>query len=152
MPGERPQVKHQAGERGLEAARAAYTESRVEAEVLPFIDDMAQAYAWADLTVCRAGAMTIAELQAAGLGAIFVPLAVATDDHQTKNAAVMVRLGAARLIPERELTPQRLCETLAELTAGELPLLEMAMAARGARVIDAAARVADLCLAAGAPA
>ena len=96
-PDQRPQVRHQTGERGLEAARAAYAEAQVEAEVLPFIDDMAAAYAWADLAVCRAGAMTVTELQAAGLGAIFVPLAVATDDHQTKNAEVMVRSGAARL-------------------------------------------------------
>src|SRR5216684_2431088 len=101
----RPQVRHQAGERGLEAARAAYADARVEADLLPFIDDMAEALSWADLAVCRAGAMTIAELQAAGLGAIFVPLAVATDDHQTKNAEVMVGSGAARLIQERDLTP-----------------------------------------------
>src|SRR5450631_3955009 len=95
-PGIRPQVRHQCGARGLQAARAAYAEARVEADVLPFIDDMAEALSWADLAVCRAGAMTIAELQAAGLGAILVPLPVATDDHQTKNAEVMVRSGAAR--------------------------------------------------------
>src|ERR1700693_2092192 len=104
----RPQVRHQTGGRGLEAARAAYADARVEADVLPFIDDMAAAYAWADLAVCRAGAMTIAELQAAGLGAILVPLPVATDDHQTKNAEAMVRTGAARIIQERDLTPQGL--------------------------------------------
>ena len=69
---------------------------------------MAAAYAWADLALCRAGAMTIAELQAAGLGALLVPLAVATDDHQTKNAEAMVRIGAARVLPERELTPDAL--------------------------------------------
>ena len=82
----RPQVRHQTGERGLEAARARLSRADVEAEVLPFIDDMAAAYAWADLAVCRAGAMTIAELQAAGLGALLVPLPAAIDDHQTKNA------------------------------------------------------------------
>jgi UDP-N-acetylglucosamine--N-acetylmuramyl-(pentapeptide) pyrophosphoryl-undecaprenol N-acetylglucosamine transferase len=146
----RPQVRHQTGARGLEAARAAYAEARVEAEVLPFIDDMAAAYAWADLAVCRAGAMTIAELQAAGLGAVFVPLAVATDDHQTKNAEVMVRSGAARVIPERDLTPERLGEVIGELAADRARLLKMAEAARGSRVIDAAARLADLCIAAGA--
>ncbi len=75
----------------LEPTRAAYLDAKVEAQVLPFIDDMASSYAWADLAVCRAGAMTVAELQAAGLGAILVPLAIATDDHQTKNAEVMVR-------------------------------------------------------------
>jgi UDP-N-acetylglucosamine--N-acetylmuramyl-(pentapeptide) pyrophosphoryl-undecaprenol N-acetylglucosamine transferase len=148
----RPEVRHQTGERGLEAARAAYAKARVEAEVLPFIDDMAEAYTWADLAVCRAGAMTIAELQAAGVGAIFVPLPVATDDHQTKNAEVMVRSGAARLIQERDLTPERLGEEISELLANRAQLLKMAEAARGSRVIDAAARLADLCIAAGAPA
>ena len=146
----RPQVRHQTGERGFEAARAAYTEAQVEAEVLPFIDDMAAAYGWADLAVCRAGAMTVAELQAAGLGAVFVPLPSATDDHQTKNAEVMVKSGAARLVAERDLTPERLADTIRELVADRARLLKMAEAARGARVIDAAARLADLCIAAGA--
>ena len=149
-PENRPQVRHQAGALGLKAARDAYAHARVEAEVLPFIDDMAAAYAWADLAVCRAGAMTIAELQAAGLGAILVPLPVATDDHQTKNAEVMVKTGAARLIQERDLTPQRLGEAIGELAADRPRLLKMAEAARGARVIDAAAQLADLCIAAGA--
>jgi UDP-N-acetylglucosamine--N-acetylmuramyl-(pentapeptide) pyrophosphoryl-undecaprenol N-acetylglucosamine transferase len=146
----RPQVRHQTGERGLEAARAAYADARVEAEVLPFIDDMAEALSWADLAVCRAGAMTIAELQAAGLGAIFVPFAVATDDHQTKNADVMVRSGAARVIQERDLTPERLGEAISEFIADRPRLLKMAEAARGSRVIDAAAQLADCCIAAGA--
>jgi UDP-N-acetylglucosamine--N-acetylmuramyl-(pentapeptide) pyrophosphoryl-undecaprenol N-acetylglucosamine transferase len=149
-PGERPRVRHQSGARGLEAARAAYAEARVDAEVLPFIDDMAGALSWADLAVCRAGAMTVAELQAAGLGAIFIPLPVATDDHQTKNAEVMVRSGAARLIQERDLTPERLGETIRALVTDRRTLLQMAEAARGSRVIDAAARLADLCIAAGA--
>jgi UDP-N-acetylglucosamine--N-acetylmuramyl-(pentapeptide) pyrophosphoryl-undecaprenol N-acetylglucosamine transferase len=149
-PEKRPQVRHQTGQGGFEAARAAYAEARVEADVLPFIDDMAAAYAWADLAVCRAGAMTIAELQAAGLGAIFVPLAVATDDHQTKNAEVMVRSGAARLIQERDLTPERLGELISGLIGDRPHLLKMAETARGSRVIDAAAQLADLCIAAGA--
>jgi UDP-N-acetylglucosamine--N-acetylmuramyl-(pentapeptide) pyrophosphoryl-undecaprenol N-acetylglucosamine transferase len=142
-----PQVRHQTGERGLDATRSAYAQSRIDAEVLPFIDDMATAYAWADLAVCRAGAMTVAELQAAGLGAVFIPLPIATDDHQTKNADVMVRAGAARLVQERDLTPERLSGILAELTATRAPLLSMAEASRGGRVIDAAARLADCCMA-----
>ncbi len=81
-PEHRPQVRHQTGERGLEAARAAYAAAQVEAEVLPFIDDMAAAYAWADLAVCRAGAMTVAELQAAGLGA---DLRAAADGHRRSS-------------------------------------------------------------------
>jgi UDP-N-acetylglucosamine--N-acetylmuramyl-(pentapeptide) pyrophosphoryl-undecaprenol N-acetylglucosamine transferase len=148
-PGIRPQVRHQAGARGLQAARSAYAEAGVKADVQPFIDDMAEAYAWADLAVCRAGAMTIAELQAAGLGAILVPLPVATDDHQTKNAEAMVRTGAARLIQERDLTPESLGETIGELSQDRPRLLAMAEAARGSRVIDAASRLADLCAAAG---
>jgi UDP-N-acetylglucosamine--N-acetylmuramyl-(pentapeptide) pyrophosphoryl-undecaprenol N-acetylglucosamine transferase len=148
----RPQVLHQTGERGLESTRAAYAQAQVEAEVLPFIDDMAKTYAWADLAVCRAGAMTVAELQAAGLGALFVPLAVATDDHQTKNAAVMVRIGAARIIQERDLSPGSLSEILRELLSDRARLLNMAEAARGARITDAATRLADLCIAAGAQA
>jgi UDP-N-acetylglucosamine--N-acetylmuramyl-(pentapeptide) pyrophosphoryl-undecaprenol N-acetylglucosamine transferase len=150
IPESRPQVRHQTGERGLAGTRAAYGSAQVEAEVLAFIDDMAKAYAWADLAVCRAGAMTIAELQAAGLGAIFVPLGLASDDHQTKNAAVMVGAGAARLIQERDLTPESLGEIIAELTQKRSALLKMAQAARAARITDAADRLADLCIAAGA--
>ena len=146
----RPLIRHQTGERGLEAARAAYAQAQIEAEVLPFIEDMAEAYAWADLAVCRAGAMTVTELQAVGLGAIFVPLPVATDDHQTQNAEVLVRSGAARVIQERDLTPERLGEAIGELIAHRGRLLKMAEAARGSRIIDAAARLADLCTAAGA--
>ena len=146
----RPLIRHQTGERGVETARAAYAQAQVEAEVLPFIDDMAEAYAWADLAVCRAGAMTVTELQAAGLGAVFVPLGVATDDHQTKNAEVMVKSGAARLIQERDLTPERLGEAIGELINDRKRLLSMAQAARGSRIVDAAAQLADLCIAAGA--
>ena len=146
----RPQVRHQTGERGLEAARAAYTEAQVEADVLPFIDDMAAAYGWADFAVCRAGAMTVAELQAAGLGAVFVPLASASDDHQTRNAEVMVKSGAARIIAERDLTPERLAQAIRELVADRARLLKMAEAARGSRIVDAAVRLADLCIDAGA--
>ena len=149
-PENRPQVIHQTGERGLADTRAAYVQEQIEAEVLPFIDDMAKTYAWADLAVCRAGAMTVAELQAAGLGAIFVPLPIATDDHQTKNAAVMVGAGAARLIQERDLTPEYLSAVIAELVADRARLLKMAEAARGARMLNAASRLADLCIAAGA--
>jgi UDP-N-acetylglucosamine--N-acetylmuramyl-(pentapeptide) pyrophosphoryl-undecaprenol N-acetylglucosamine transferase len=149
-PGIRPEGRHQTGQRGLEAARAAYAYARVEAEVSPFIEDMAAAYAWADLAVCRAGAMTIAELQAAGVGAIFVPLPVATDDHQTKNAEVMVKSGAARVLQERDLTADSLSEAISELVADRPRLLKMAEAARSSRVIDAADQLADLCIAAGA--
>jgi UDP-N-acetylglucosamine--N-acetylmuramyl-(pentapeptide) pyrophosphoryl-undecaprenol N-acetylglucosamine transferase len=151
-PARRPQVRHQAGVRGIDAARAAYQEARVEAQVTPFIEDMAAAYAWADLALCRAGAMTVAELEAVGLGAILVPLPIATDDHQTKNAAVLVHSGAARVLQERELNAETLSACIAELAADRVALLAMARAARGLRSLDAAAQVADLCLAAGAAA
>ena len=111
--------------------------------------DLWNSIVWA---VCRAGAMTVAELQAVGLGAIFVPLPIATDDHQTKNAAVMVDLGAARLIQERDISPERLSGIIGELTADRASLLKMAESARSARVIDAASTLADLCVAAGVPA
>jgi UDP-N-acetylglucosamine--N-acetylmuramyl-(pentapeptide) pyrophosphoryl-undecaprenol N-acetylglucosamine transferase len=148
----RPQVRHQAGERGADAARDAYRAAKVEADVTPFIEDMAAAYAWADVAVCRAGAMTVAELQAAGLGALLVPLPIATDDHQTKNAETLVHIGAARVLQERDMTAESLSACIADLTADRGRMLKMATAARGARVTDAAVQVANLCLAAGAPA
>lgn len=151
-PERRPEVRHQAGERGIDAARIAYEQAQVEAEVTPFIDDMAGAYAWADVALCRAGAMTIAELQAVGLGALLVPFPGATDDHQTKNAEALVVLGAARILQERDMTAESLCACIAELTAQRARLLAMAAAARAARVVNAAEQVADLCLAAGVPA
>jgi len=107
-PESRPQVIHQSGERGLEQTRAAYVQEKVEAEVLPFIEDMAKTYAWADLAVCRAGAMTVAELQAAGLGAIFVPLPIATDDHQPRTPPSWSASAPRALIQERDLTPESL--------------------------------------------
>ena len=151
-PKSRPQVRHQAGERGIEAARDAYRQARVEADVTPFIEDMAAAYAWADVAVCRAGAMTIAELQAAGLGALLIPLPVATDDHQTKNAETMVHIGAGRVLQERDMTAEILSASIADLTADRDRMRRMATAARGARVTDAALQVANLCAAAGDPA
>jgi UDP-N-acetylglucosamine--N-acetylmuramyl-(pentapeptide) pyrophosphoryl-undecaprenol N-acetylglucosamine transferase len=151
-PERRPHVRHQAGERGIDAARAAYEEAHVDADVTPFIDDMAAAYAWADVALCRAGAMTIAELQAAGLGALLVPLAVATDDHQTRNAHAMVETGAGRVLQERELDVDTLGASIADITANRGRMLAMAEAARASRVIDAASQVADCCLAAGAAA
>jgi UDP-N-acetylglucosamine--N-acetylmuramyl-(pentapeptide) pyrophosphoryl-undecaprenol N-acetylglucosamine transferase len=146
---QRPQVRHQAGERGIQAAREAYATAHVDAEVTAFIDDMAAAYAWADVAVCRAGAMTIAELQAVGLGALLVPFPSATDDHQTKNADAMVSVGAGRVLQERDMTPETLSACIVDLTVDRARLLGMAEAARRSRVIDAATQVADLCMAAG---
>jgi UDP-N-acetylglucosamine--N-acetylmuramyl-(pentapeptide) pyrophosphoryl-undecaprenol N-acetylglucosamine transferase len=148
-PPVRPEVRHQTGARGLDAARSAYATAGIDAELSPFIDDMASAYAWADLAICRAGALTVTELQAAGLGAVLVPFPAAVDDHQTKNAAVLVARGAARIVQERDLTAQSLGDLIAALTGDRPRLLAMAEAARGAAVTDAAERLADLCVAAG---
>lgn len=145
----RPEVVHQAGARDAEQVTARYRELGVEARVAPFIDDMAAAYAWADLAVCRSGALTVAELSAAGLGAVLVPFAAAVDDHQTKNAAFLVGNGAARLLPQSAATPQALAALLDELLAERSPLAEMARHARGLAHNDAAERVAQACLAAG---
>jgi UDP-N-acetylglucosamine--N-acetylmuramyl-(pentapeptide) pyrophosphoryl-undecaprenol N-acetylglucosamine transferase len=146
----RPTVLHQTGEKHLAAAQAAYAAANVDAEIRPFIDDMAGAYAWADVAICRAGALTITELQAAGLGALLVPFPAAVDDHQTRNAEVMVRVGAAILVQERDLDAARLQALIAELGADRARLLGMAEAARSQAVADAAAQLADACLAAGA--
>ncbi|MDE1924384.1 MAG: UDP-N-acetylglucosamine--N-acetylmuramyl-(pentapeptide) pyrophosphoryl-undecaprenol N-acetylglucosamine transferase, partial [Gammaproteobacteria bacterium] len=137
--------------RGLAAVREAYDRAGIDASTSAFIDDMAQAYGWADLAICRAGALTIAELQAAGLGAILVPYPAAVDDHQTRNAAVLTRAGAARLAPERDLTADGLAASIGALTGERAGLLAMAEAARATAVTDAAAQLADICLAAGAP-
>ncbi|WJW75008.1 undecaprenyldiphospho-muramoylpentapeptide beta-N-acetylglucosaminyltransferase [Thiohalobacter sp. IOR34] len=145
-PGSRPEVRHQSGERNLEAARAAYAAAGVEAELLPFIDDMAAAYGWADLVLCRAGALTVAELTAAGVGALLVPYPHAVDDHQTGNARYLERAGAGLLLPQAELDADRLAALLDELGADRERLLAMARAARALARPDAARRVAELCL------
>jgi UDP-N-acetylglucosamine--N-acetylmuramyl-(pentapeptide) pyrophosphoryl-undecaprenol N-acetylglucosamine transferase len=147
-PGQRPEVRHQAG-RTLDVARAAYERAGVTAAVEGFIDDMAAAYAWADLVVCRAGASTIAELAAAGCAAVLVPFPAAVDDHQTRNAGYLVRAGAAILIPESDLSPQQLAQQLRELLADRGRLLAMAQAARGAAWQHAEQAIADAVLAEG---
>ena len=138
-------VRHQAGERGIEAARKAYAEAGVSAEVSPFINDMAQAYADADLVICRAGALTISELAAVGVAAILVPFPAAVDDHQTFNAQYLVGEDAAVLIADRELTPERLAAELKSLCAGRGKLLAMAERARLVAKPDAAQQLAAAC-------
>jgi UDP-N-acetylglucosamine--N-acetylmuramyl-(pentapeptide) pyrophosphoryl-undecaprenol N-acetylglucosamine transferase len=123
-------VRHQAGERGIDTARAAYAQAGVKADVAPFIDDMARAYAEADLVICRAGALTISELAAVGVAAVLVPFPAAVDDHQTVNAQFLVREGAAVLIADRDLTADRLAAELKVLCEGRGKLLAMAERAR----------------------
>lgn len=143
---QRPEVRHQAG-RTLDVARAAYERAGMPASVTAFIEDMADAYAWADLVVCRAGASTVAELAAAGCGAVLVPYPHAVDDHQTRNAEYLVRAGAAVLIPEPQLDARRLADTLGGLLADRARLLAMARAGRGAAWTGAEQKIADAVLA-----
>jgi UDP-N-acetylglucosamine--N-acetylmuramyl-(pentapeptide) pyrophosphoryl-undecaprenol N-acetylglucosamine transferase len=140
------QIRHQAGARGIDAALAAYREAQVQADVSPFIDDMAQAYADADLVICRSGALTVSELAAVGVGAILVPFPAAVDDHQTFNAQFLVREGAAVLIADRDLTPERLAGELKDLCAGRGKLLAMAERARLVAKPRAAEELAAACL------
>ncbi|MCB1552923.1 MAG: undecaprenyldiphospho-muramoylpentapeptide beta-N-acetylglucosaminyltransferase [Xanthomonadales bacterium] len=146
-------VRHQCGARMIEEARTSYAgvggaASQLHVEVEPFIEDMAAAYAWADLAICRAGALTLAELAAAGLGSVLVPFPHAVDDHQTRNAESLAAGGAAVLVAEGEDFGERLAATLHPLVDRDrAPLLEMAHAARALARTDAAAAVADLCLA-----
>jgi UDP-N-acetylglucosamine--N-acetylmuramyl-(pentapeptide) pyrophosphoryl-undecaprenol N-acetylglucosamine transferase len=145
----RPQVIHQAGERHLAQTIELYRKHDVKADVRAFIDDMGATYEWADIVVSRAGALTVSELAAAGVGAVLVPFAAAVDDHQTRNAQFLVNADAALLIAERELTPQRLAAELqALLTQGRERLARMAMNARAQAITDADVRLADACVAA----
>jgi UDP-N-acetylglucosamine--N-acetylmuramyl-(pentapeptide) pyrophosphoryl-undecaprenol N-acetylglucosamine transferase len=145
-PGQRPEVLHQCGNRGVEETRQAYAEAGVEANIVPFIDDMAGSYAWADLAVCRAGALTVAELTAAGLGAVLVPFPHAVDDHQTRNAEAVVAAGAAELIQERDLDIQALTQRLEALLGNRGKLIAMAEAAHALAKPDATEVIAHACV------
>lgn len=109
---ERPQVVHQVGERWLDEARAAYARAGVAAEVVPFIEDMAAAYAHADWIIARSGALTVAEVATVGVAALFVPFPYAVDDHQTANAQALVDAGAATVVQQADLSPERLAEII----------------------------------------
>jgi UDP-N-acetylglucosamine--N-acetylmuramyl-(pentapeptide) pyrophosphoryl-undecaprenol N-acetylglucosamine transferase len=141
---DRPRVVHQAGEKHLEALNKHYREARVQGELVAFIDDMARRYAEADLVICRAGAVTIAELSAGGMPSILVPFPHAVDDHQTANAKFLADHGAAILIQQRELSPRKLADLIGSLDRAKL--LEMARKARGLGKPDAARVVAQRCM------
>jgi UDP-N-acetylglucosamine--N-acetylmuramyl-(pentapeptide) pyrophosphoryl-undecaprenol N-acetylglucosamine transferase len=147
----RPITVHQAGERHIDALRAAYAKAGVTADCVPFILDMASRYAWADIVVCRGGALTIAELAAVGLGAIVVPLPGAIADEQTANARFLLDAGGAIIVPQAELArePSPLAGMLASLTRANA--LTMAVAAHRVGKRDAAERVADICIALARP-
>ena len=138
-------VRHQCGKGNGEAVSAAYANEGLTADVSEFIKDMAGAYAWADLVVCRAGALTVSEVAAAGVAAIFVPLPHAVDDHQTRNALTLVDGGAAEFLPQSELTTTSLAARLSWLAGRRETLFNMAQAARRVAITDAAERVADEC-------
>ncbi|WP_016854389.1 undecaprenyldiphospho-muramoylpentapeptide beta-N-acetylglucosaminyltransferase [Halomonas smyrnensis] len=142
---ERPEVRHQAGRDKDAATREGYAQQGVEADVSAFIDDMAEAYDWADLVVCRAGALTVAELAAAAKPALFVPFPHAVDDHQTANAAALVEQGAAALMPQSEMTAATLADRLAALLDPDT-LATMAAEARGCAHLDAVERLVAGCM------
>jgi len=142
----RPEVRHQTGELHLQAARDCYRQSNVKADVVAFIDDMAEVYGWADLVIARAGALTVAELAQAGLASILVPYPHAVDDHQTVNAQVLVQVGAAVLIADHELTTARLKIELTHLLASREKLFQMAETAHTQARPNAAETVARVCL------
>jgi UDP-N-acetylglucosamine--N-acetylmuramyl-(pentapeptide) pyrophosphoryl-undecaprenol N-acetylglucosamine transferase len=123
-------IVHQTGERDYNAVRVAYARREINAEVLPFIGNMAERFAQADLIVCRAGAITAAEVAAAGRAAIFIPFGASTDSHQLRNAQEMERAGAARLIPEPQLTAERLVQEIFALLDQPAALAAMAANAR----------------------
>jgi UDP-N-acetylglucosamine--N-acetylmuramyl-(pentapeptide) pyrophosphoryl-undecaprenol N-acetylglucosamine transferase len=141
--GERPLVVHQAGEKHLPLLKSYYISAGVNAECVAFVNDMAGAYAWADLVVCRAGALTVAELAAAGVASLLVPFPHAVDDHQTSNARFLSSAGAAILLPQDQLTPTRLAE-IRNLSRQQLT--QMAEKARGLARPDATAAVAQACV------
>jgi UDP-N-acetylglucosamine--N-acetylmuramyl-(pentapeptide) pyrophosphoryl-undecaprenol N-acetylglucosamine transferase len=135
---------HQTGQRDYDAVRLAYAEREFNAEVAPFFSQMAERFAQADLIVCRSGAVTVAEIAAAGRAALFIPFAAATDNHQLRNAEEMVRAGAARLIPEPELTGERLAREILALLSDPPKLSELGARARQMARPDAARNIADL--------
>ena len=140
--GDLPQIVHQAGEKHIEALKANYAAVGVQAHCVSFIDDMAGAYEWADLVICRAGALTVAELAAAGVASILVPFPHAVDDHQTGNARFLVNVGGAFLLPQGELTPDAIA-LIRNYSRGQL--LEMAEKARSLAKPDATEEVANIC-------
>jgi UDP-N-acetylglucosamine--N-acetylmuramyl-(pentapeptide) pyrophosphoryl-undecaprenol N-acetylglucosamine transferase len=139
---DQPQIVHQAGEKHIEALKANYAAVGVQAHCVSFIEDMAGAYEWADLVICRAGALTIAELAAAGVASILVPFPHAVDDHQTGNAKFLVHAGGAFLLPQSELTPEAIA-LIRNYSRGQL--LEMSEKARSLAKPNATEEVATIC-------
>lgn len=146
---ERPQVWHQTGKHNYNETRRSYQVLSLQAQIDPFIDNMDKAYAWADLVVCRAGALTLTELMAAGLGSLLIPYPYAADDHQTRNAEYLVKAQAAVILPQKQLTPARLTEVLHQLINNRERLLLMADFAHRLYHSDATEKIVQACLASG---
>lgn len=145
---ERPQVVHQSGAKLFDELKSHYANAQVGADVLPYLNDMAERYAWCDVLVCRAGAMTVAEVAAAGVAAVFVPLPYAVEDEQTHNAAFLADRDAAIIAQQKETSPRQLADLLLSLTREKL--LAMAEAARALGKSDATPRCASICAEFGA--
>ena len=142
---ERPEVWHQTGKRTFEETYQRYSELGLQANVVPFIEDMSEAYGWADLVICRAGALTVSELAIAGVPSLLVPFPHAVDDHQTKNAEYLSVLGAAQLLPQPELSAEKLKQIISGQFSERQALLKMARKAKQLARPDAGARVAEVC-------
>ncbi len=140
------QVRHQTGDRHLDSTKARYQSANIVVELQAYIEDMAAAYAWADLVLCRAGAMTVTEIAAAGVAAVFVPFPYAVDDHQTANALYLSDEGAAILIQETELNGQSLAKLFRDFSLDKSALLKMARTARSLSRPEATNQIADWCV------
>ena len=136
-------VKHQTGEKDLQQVKVDYATNQINAEVLAFIDDMSAAYQWADLIICRAGAMTISEIAATALPSILIPYPFAIDDHQTANAKYLTEAGAGVLIQQQQLTADLLAKTISSVKS---KLEQMSQAARKCARLDATEKVAQICI------
>jgi len=146
---QRPEVIHQTGLKNIESAKTCYKDAAVDAKVEAFIDDMATVYEWADLVICRSGAMTVFELAAAGIASILVPYPHAVDDHQTRNAEYLENAGAAIIRQQDVLTAEWIIDVINDFSAHREKLLHMAIAARRLAIPDSAKTIADACLKAG---
>lgn len=145
-PSQRPQVRHQTGKLHCDETQTLYAAAGVSAEVVPFIAEMDQAYGWADFAICRAGALTVAELTSAGLGSLLIPFPFAIDDHQTVNGQLLVDQGAALMQAQDDLTAASLAEQISAVCGDSERRLQMAINARKLAKAGAAERVADVCL------
>ncbi len=142
----RPVVRHQSGKNHLESTIASYMQYQVSAKVDAFVDDMASAYAWADIVICRAGALTVSELAAAGVASVLIPLPTAIDDHQTHNANILVKASAGISLAQKDLTAEKLASLLTDQLHERAKLEEMATNARSLALPQAAETVASICV------